>query len=276
MSHDPETAIRDPARLAALDATGLLDTSLDGVFDHLARLAVLSLRADAAAVSLVGADREFALTCVRAPDLNATQAESSLSRSFCKHAVATRRPLVIADTQLHPWVAGTEPTLEGVRSYAGFPLVTRSGHALGALCVYGYQPRRWTNEELAVLGELAQSVQIEIELRKILRAREKVHQAQLQGERMQALDELAVGLRHEINNALTGLLLHSESLREAAGLTVEERRSAQMVHDQAWRIAETVQRLDDIESLESTSCPLGRPMIDLSRPSPRSSDSGTG
>lgn len=264
MTHQLERAVRDPERLAALDATGLLDSPLDEVFTRLARLAALTLRADAAALSLVGADREFALTCVRSPALNATQEDSPLSRSFCKHAVAIRRPLVIQDTVGHPWVAEMAPVHEGVRSYLGVPLVTRAGHALGALCVYGYEPRGWTEEEVAVLTELAESARIEIELRTTLREREAGDQVRLRAERVQALEELAFGLRHEINNALAALLLNVERLSQSKGLSGEELRDAQIVHDQAWRIAETLERLEDVQTLQRTRTPTGGTMIDLS------------
>lgn len=266
MTHQPERAVREPERLAALDATGLLDSPLEEVFNRLARLAALTLRADAAALSLVGADREFALACVRSPDLKASQEDSPLSRSFCKHTVAIRQPLVIEDTRGHLWVAETAPVREGVRSYLGVPLVTRAGHALGALCVYGYEPRGWTEDEVAVLTELSESARIEIELRTTLREREAGDQVRLRAERLQALGELAFGLRHEINNALAALLLNAEQLTQSEGLSGEELRGAQIVHEQAWRIAETIQRLEDVETLQRTRTPMGGTMIDLSGP----------
>lgn len=273
MTHQTERAVRQPERLAALDATGLLDSPLDEVFNRLARLAARTLRADAAALSLVGADREFALTCVRGPDMDPMQSNSPLSRSFCKHTVALRQPLAIGDTLEHPWVADTAPVREGVRSYLGVPLVTREGHALGALCVYGYAPRDWTEEEVEVLTQLAESARIEIELRTALRERESGDQVRLREERLQAIGELAVGLRHEINNALSALLLNAEQLSKSASLSGEDRRAAQIVHDQGWRIAETIHRLSDVETLQRTRTPGGGTMIDLSGPEgPASTD----
>ena len=49
--------------------------------------------------------------------------------------------------------------------YAGSPLLTREGHAIGALCVLDRQPRQFTAEEQAVLGQLARVVMRTIELR---------------------------------------------------------------------------------------------------------------
>ena len=56
-----------------------------------------------------------------------------------------------------------------VRAYAGVPLTTSGGHTLGSFCVIDTQPRDWTEEEIATLRTLADSVQTEIELRGALR-----------------------------------------------------------------------------------------------------------
>lgn len=53
---------------------------------------------------------------------------------------------------------------QGVRFYAGAPLVTRDGFGLGALCVLGMEPRTASPAEMAALNDLAQMVMSQIEL----------------------------------------------------------------------------------------------------------------
>jgi hypothetical protein len=61
MSDSTYDPIRDPGRLAALRATGLLDSPPEPSFDRLTRLAARIIRAPVALVSLVDADRQFFL-----------------------------------------------------------------------------------------------------------------------------------------------------------------------------------------------------------------------
>ena len=75
----------------------------------------------------------------------AQRAPTPLSHSFCQHALESREPLVIEDARSHPLVRDNPAIRDlGVVAYAGVPLVTRRGHALGTLCVIDHQPRAWT------------------------------------------------------------------------------------------------------------------------------------
>ena len=60
--------VRDPDRLEALQATGLLDTDVSPSFDRLARVAAHVLNAPVALVSLVDADRQFFKSCLGLPE----------------------------------------------------------------------------------------------------------------------------------------------------------------------------------------------------------------
>jgi GAF domain-containing protein len=52
-----------------------------------------------------------------------------------------------------------------IRFYAGAPLVTAAGHALGTLCVLDSQPRILSAGEVAQLRDLAAQVVAHIEAR---------------------------------------------------------------------------------------------------------------
>ena len=156
-------AARDPDRLEALHATGLLDTDVSPSFDRLARVASHVLNAPVALVSLVGADRQFFKSCLGLPEPWASQRGTPLSHSFCQHAVASREPLLVEDSREHELLRDNPAIRDiGVIAYAGIPLIDADGHALGTLCVIDSRPRHWTTDQVQLLSDLAASVITEI------------------------------------------------------------------------------------------------------------------
>jgi len=159
------TVARDPDRLAALRATGLLDSEPEPGFDRHARLAAQMLSAPIALVSLVDEDRQFFKS-----GLGVEERETPLSHSFCQHAVARREPLVVDDAREHPILKDNPAVQEmGAIAYAGVPLIDPDGHALGTLCVLDSRPRQWSSHQVELLTDLAESVMSEIALAKAQR-----------------------------------------------------------------------------------------------------------
>ena len=158
--------VRDPARLALLQRTLLLDSPAELAFDRLTRIAARVLRVPVALVSLVDQDRQFFKSAVGLPEPWGSQHETPSSHSFCQHVVASGEPLIIADATQNPLVSDNLaiPGLHVV-AYAGVPLITADGHALGSFCAIDSLPREWTADEVAVLRELAAAAVTEIELR---------------------------------------------------------------------------------------------------------------
>ncbi len=169
--------LADPARLAALRRTALLDSPPTAAFDRLTRLATAILHAPVALVTLVDADRQVVVSSRGLPEPWASRSETPLTHAICRHTLESGAPLLIADARAHPLVEDSLAVPElGVVAYAGIPLVTADGHALGSVCVIDHVPRVWTREEIALLTDLAASVMTEIELRTTLaeRARQAV------------------------------------------------------------------------------------------------------
>ncbi|HZI15328.1 MAG TPA: ATP-binding protein [Myxococcus sp.] len=152
-------------RLEALRRTALLDSPTEEAFDRLARLTTRTLGVPVALVSLVDKDRQFFKSCVGLPAPWCDSRQTPLTYSFCIHVVATGQPLVINDARIHPLRENLAVDRLGVVAYAGFPLTTSEGDTLGTLCAIDIKPRAWTNEDLAILADLAASVMTEIELR---------------------------------------------------------------------------------------------------------------
>ena len=153
--------MKEQARLTALSETKLLDTDPDPRFDRLTRLAANSLETEIALVSLNDADRQWFKSCY-----GLGTKETSRDIAFCEYAIRANEIMVVLDTAKdvrfadNPLVVG-EPF---IRFYAGAPLITRDGHALGTLCVIDPKPRESFDEtDRQILRDLAAGVMVEIE-----------------------------------------------------------------------------------------------------------------
>jgi PAS domain S-box-containing protein len=163
--------LADPGRLAALRQTNLLDTAAEEAFDRLARLAARLLRAPIALVTLVDQDRQFLKACLGVPEPWASARQLPLSHSLCQRLLVTGQPLVIGDARGDPLARGNQAVVEfGVAAYLGIPL-RFAGQVLGSLCVADRQPRSWTDDDVALLADVAGLVITEVELRAGLDAR---------------------------------------------------------------------------------------------------------
>jgi two-component system, cell cycle sensor histidine kinase and response regulator CckA len=156
----------EPARLAAVRRTALLDTPPEEAFDRLTRLAARLLGTPVALISLVDEERQFFKSATGLPEPWATARATPLSYSFCRHVVEAGSRLVVEDARRDPLVR-TNPAVRelGWVAYAGVPLIDRDGNVLGALSVIDSAPRRWSERDLSLLTDLAAWAVSEIELR---------------------------------------------------------------------------------------------------------------
>lgn len=150
-------------RLAALYSLDILDTDSEQDFDDIVKLASKVCDAPMSLVSLVDMDRQWFKAAV-GTDLT----ETSRDMSFCAHAILGRDLLVVPDATKDPRFADNPRVsgAEGIRFYAGAPLVTTDGYALGTLCVVDRTPRRLDAEQLQALRALARQVTSQLELRR--------------------------------------------------------------------------------------------------------------
>lgn len=173
MSSNPTDLLHNPARLAALGATSLAGTPPEEAFDRLTRLAVHLLGAPISLLSLIDGERQW-VKSVAGIESEALPRSVPLDRSICGHVIARGEPLVIADVHDEPRVAvDAAMRAWGVRAYAGVPLVTADGHAVGVLCVADTRPHDWAPESLAALRDLSALAVTEIEWRRSQAERER-------------------------------------------------------------------------------------------------------
>jgi len=181
-------------RLAMLDTLHLLDTPPEPVFDRVTRLACRLLDVPMAMFSLVGADRQW---CKSRVGIEAVQMPRE--HAFCAHAIGTGAPLVVTDAREdgrfrdNPLVRGAP----SVRFYAGVPVRSSAGLAIGTLCALDTRPRTLGEEEARVLDDLAALLSREVQYRErsaeLLEARARLGESMA---RQRAL-ELALEAREE-------------------------------------------------------------------------------
>lgn len=149
----------EAARLAALQSLGVLDTPPEKRFDRITRLACRLFGVPIALVSLVDADRQWFKS---RQGLEATQTDRDVS--FCGHVVAGEETLVVGDATRdrrfcdNPLVTD-DPS---IRFYAGAPVRTEEGHALGTLCLIDREPRQLDPADRTLLEDLAALVETEL------------------------------------------------------------------------------------------------------------------
>jgi signal transduction histidine kinase len=150
-------------RLSALYALDILDSAPEQDFDDIVALAANVCGTPMSLVTLVDTDRQWFKARV-GTDLT----ETSRDLSFCAHAILGKDLLVVPDASKDARFADN-PTVDmegGIRFYAGAPLITSDGYALGTLCVIDNQSRNVDIEQLQALRALARQVTSQIELRR--------------------------------------------------------------------------------------------------------------
>lgn len=143
----------EAARLDELHRLQVLDTPADEATDRIVRLAAAVFHAPTAFISLVDADRQW-FKARRGLDLSSTPREIA----FCAYAIMADELMIVPDTVEDPRFR-RNPLVTGgmrVRFYAGAPLVTSRGFAIGTLCVLDRIPHPpLTAPEKQLLTDLA-------------------------------------------------------------------------------------------------------------------------
>jgi PAS domain S-box-containing protein len=170
----------EAARLEALCQLQILDTPPEKGFDDLTRLAAHICGTPTALVSLIDANRQWFKSKV---GLEASETPRSVA--FCAHAILQSDILIIPDALADERFA-TNPLVTNppyIRFYAGVPLITAEGLALGTLCAIDYVPRKLEPQQVEALRALGRQVVAQMELRRSLAALARTITERQQGEK---------------------------------------------------------------------------------------------
>jgi len=198
-----ESAVKpanEAERMNALIAFNVLDTDAEQAFDDITYIAAQICNVPIALVSLVDADRQWFKSRI-----GIDACETSRDLAFCAHAILRPTLMEVPDTHKdkrfvdHPLVTG-DPH---IRFYAGAPLITRGGHALGTLCVVDRKPNVLSEEQRNALGALSRQVISQLELRRMV--------ADLQGINDSKHKVLTV-LSHDLRSAFNVQINYAEQL----------------------------------------------------------------
>jgi anti-sigma regulatory factor (Ser/Thr protein kinase) len=187
---------QEAERLETLRKYRILDTKPEKAFDDLILLAAQIFKVPVALISLIDEDRQWFKSRI-----GVTMTETHRSVAFCAHAIQQPGLFVVPDARRderfreNPFVVD-DPY---VRFYAGAPLITPEGHALGTICVLDKVPRDLSADEARALDALRRQTQAQLELRRNLielesalaeRDRAEEQQATLVKELRKSLDKV--------------------------------------------------------------------------------------
>jgi GAF domain-containing protein len=191
----------EEARLATLEKYAILDTDPELAFDDLALLASFVCKTPMALISLIDEERQWFKSRV---GLSTT--ETSRDVAFCASAILQSEifevPDALADERFrdNPLVV-SEPH---IRFYAGAPLITEDGYALGTLCVIDQKPRRLEPDQKEALKALSRLVLSQLEFRRNLMLLKEAlndrtkdeHERQAECQKLQSTLMRVLGLQH--------------------------------------------------------------------------------
>ena len=184
-----------------------MDTSSEDVFDQLTALASQICGTPIALISLVDQDRQWFKSKI---GLDAQQTHRNVA--FCAHAILQDQMLEVTDAQQDPRFSDN-PLVTGypnIRFYAGTPLVSPRGFALGTLCTLDNKPRKLDANQRKALSTLGAAVIAQMELRRNSRELQRS---------IEYKDNFLSYLSHEIRTPLNAIAI--ADVRASPSFTTE-------------------------------------------------------
>ena len=163
----PLIPLDERQRMLELRDFAILDTEPDEDYDRLVQLATVLCGTPMGTLTFVDAARQWYKSRV-----GVTVLETPRDKAFCAHTILdSDRLLEVPDVAQVPWFDSRlyAPSGPPVRFYAGVPLKTRDGSAIGTLCVMDEVPRALSEGQRDALNKLAKAVSTQLNLRRQLR-----------------------------------------------------------------------------------------------------------
>ncbi|SDU12490.1 Signal transduction histidine kinase [Verrucomicrobium sp. GAS474] len=242
-------------RLRVLREYKILDTPPEKILDDVVTLAAYICGSDISQVTLVDEDRQWFKASF---GIEAT--ETPRDFSFCAHAIQQPDIFIVPDATQddrfadNPLVTG-EP---GIRFYAGSPLITPEGHALGTLCVIDRTPHRMTPEQKSALTVLSRLVMTHLEMRnqsrELARLNEVLSGKTRELERAATLkNRFLANMTHELRTPLNCIIGFSEILSDggAGPVSADQKGHLDDILASGRHLLELINDLLDIAKIEA-------------------------
>lgn len=154
----------DAVRLDAVRRFYILDTPPEKTFDEIAALLLDTFDVPLAFVSLVDEAKVF----FKAKEGPFEATEVPRDNSYCSLSILNKTVTVFEDTRDIPWAElypGFTPP-QGLQFYAGAPIITKDGAAIGTVCIAGFAPKAFSAKEQRLLQQFSRLALKEMENRK--------------------------------------------------------------------------------------------------------------
>ncbi|HEX7667240.1 MAG TPA: ATP-binding protein [Polyangiaceae bacterium] len=199
-------------RLRALRTYEIVDTIPEPAFDEIVALAAELCDVPIALMTLIDDKRQWFKSAI-----GTEERSTARELAFCAHTIEHDGVMVVSDATKDERFAGN-PMVVGhphVRFYAGVPIRTPAGLALGTLCVIGRTPRDLDEREHRVLETLGRQIEAQLELRLAVRElarREKEAVAQREATYSVQLEKnlLVALVVHDVKSPLTSIVHNAE------------------------------------------------------------------
>lgn len=211
----------EESRLKALYRYALLDTPREESFDDLVRMGAGYFGVPYCLIGLIDRDRVWFKS-----RFGIDEPESARSEGLCVTAIKHSGIYHLYDARLDE-IASSHPLVspsDGIRFYAGHPLVTQDGFKIGSICVMGREPRDLSDADHEFLSALARLATNEIERRYAQEELQRLNRDldRRVKERTKTLDSVVRDLEKEVEakgQVNEALLLSQESQRRIAELS---------------------------------------------------------
>lgn len=206
----PKVPANEVGRQAELDLLGILDSLPEQEYDDITRLAAEICHTPISLISLIDNDRQWFMS---KQGIDAGQTPRDLS--FCAHAINAPGEIFIVPDSRQDIRFANNPLVTGaphVIFYAGVPLVTHSGNALGTLCIVDNKPGKLSEGQIESLKALANKVVRLFELKRSNAELEK-SKAEL-ALKNEELQKFAYTMSHDIKAPISNINIAATILKE--------------------------------------------------------------
>jgi len=203
----------ETARLASLNELQILDTEQDLNYDNIAQLASFICDVPVSLITLLTEKKQWFKAKV-----GTELTDTDRNISFCSHAILQPDEIMeVSDTKLDPRFNENPISVvdSPIRFYAGMPIKSPDGEALGTLCVLDNKPHSLNEQQKKALRVLANQVESLLELRRQNIVLEKVKKEL--GIKNNLLKEFAGTVSHDMKMPLANIIITSDLLKAKYG-----------------------------------------------------------